>query len=163
MSRKEIQLPKLPELPRKFPLEDQISNALEKVISLADRDPILQAVNSLVEKIPIVREREFQTPWGTYKTPELYVPKVLPITVDGRQREAIKAAVMADVAGLIEKIPGLGAAAGPIVDSLEDNAMAKIQDTLTPEENTRFKSYDKVDPLAAVAMLRTLLRTKKES
>lgn len=160
--RRVLQLPKPPALPTKFPLEDEIGNMVEKVINLAEKDPVLGVVNRAIDSIPIVPERSFETPWGTYKTPELYIPKVLPITLDGRQREAFKAAVMADLAGLAEAIPFMGAAAKPLADSLEDTAMAKIQDTLTPEEKTQFQSYDKVDPLTVVAMVRTMVRTQRE-
>lgn len=162
MPRKILELPRLPALPTKFPLEDEFTGMVEKVISLAEKDPILGALNRVIESIPIIPEKEFQIPWGTYKTPEFYIPKVKPIQMDARQKEAFKAAVMTDLASLVKAIPGLGAVGEPIIDSISDTAYAKIQDTLTPEENKQFKSFDKVDPLSTVAMIRTWIRTQKE-
>ena len=159
--RKVLQLPQLPTLPDKFPLEDEFTGAMEKVISLAEKDPVLGAINRLIDKIPIVPEREFKIPWGTYKTPEVYIPKVHPIKMDDRQKEAFKAAAMQDLASLAKAIPFLGAASEPIVDSITDTADAKLQDTLTPEESSLFKSYNKVDPLSVVAMLRTMIRKRE--
>lgn len=162
MPRRELQLPPPPRLPDRLPFEDQVSRAVDRVLDLLERDPVRAVVNRLVDAIPVVREREYPTPLGTYKTPEFYVPKLSPAKMDGRQRQAFKAAVMTDVAGLIEAIPGLGALAKPLSDAVEDTAYAKIQDSLTPQENTWFKTFDKVDPLSVIAMLRTMVRTGKE-
>jgi len=160
--RKELMLPTPPRLPGKLPFEDGIARGVDRLLSIVEKDPILNGLNRIVERVPVVPERQFMTPWGNYKTPEFYVPKLSPARFDARQREAFKAAVMNDIASLVEKVPGLGAAAGPIADSMEDTAMAKIADTLTPEENKYFRSYDKVDPLSTIAMIRTMVRTQKE-
>ncbi len=163
MPRKVIELPiSPPRLPEKLPMEDAIGRAVDQVLSIVERDPLLGLVNGLVQKIPIIPERRYPTPLGTYKTPEFYVPKLTPARFDERQREAFKAAALVDLSALISKIPWLGAVAGPVADSVEDTAYAKIHDTLTPEEDSYFKSYDKVDPLSSIALLRTMVRTKKE-
>mgnify|MGYP001599049694 CR=1 FL=1 len=161
MPRREIQLPDLPRLPDKLPLEGTIGRGVDRLLSFMEKDQALNAVNRLIEKIPIVPEKSYTTPFGTYKTPEFYIPKLAPAKFDERQREAFKAAAIADIAGLVAMVPWLGALAGPIADSIEDTAMAKIQETLTPEENTFFKSYDKVDPLTTIAMIRTMVRTEE--
>lgn len=164
MPRKVIQLPELFRgLPEKLPFEDTISREVDRVLSIVERDPLLRLVNGLIGKIPIVTERRYPTPWGTYKTPEFYIPKLTPAKFDGRQREAFKAATMVDLSALISKVPWLGAIAGPVADAVEDTAYAKIHDTLTPEEDNYFKSYDKVDPLSSIAMIRAMVRTEKES
>ena len=46
--RKTLQLPQLPTLPTKFPLEDEFTGAVEKVISLAEKDPVLGVINRLI-------------------------------------------------------------------------------------------------------------------
>lgn len=163
MTRRIIEFPlSPPKLPEKLPGEDVISQGVERAFGLMERDPLLGLVNRLVEKIPVIPERSYITPLGTYKTPEFYIPKLTPARFDGRQREAFKAAVMNDLAALVEVIPALGALAAPIADAISDTSVAKIQDTLTPEESNYFRSYDKVDPLATIAMIRTMVRTQKE-
>lgn len=164
MPRRVIELPlKPPPLPEKLPLEDVVSRGVDQMISIMERDPLLNAVNRLIEKIPIIAEKTFPTPWGTYKTPEFYVPKLTPARFDVRQREAMKAATIVDLSSLISKIPWLGTFAAPIADAVEDTAYAKVHDTLTPEEDRLFKSYDKIDPLSSIAIIRTMVRTEKES
>lgn len=164
MARRKLQLPDLFQgLSDKLPFEDTISRGVDRVLAIVERDPLLRVVNGLIEKIPIVPEKQYPTPWGTYKTPEFYIPKLTPARFEGRQREAFKAATMVDLSSLIGKIPWLGAVAGPVADAIEDTAYAKIHDTLTPEEDTFFKSYDKVDPLSTIAMIRTMVRTEKET
>lgn len=163
MPRRQMQLPDLPAgLPDKLPLEDVISRDVDRILSIVERDPFLNLINGLIRRIPIIPEKRYPTPWGAYKTPEFYIPEITPAKFDGRQREALKAAIMTDLSSLVEMIPFLGAAAGPIADSIEDTAYAKIHDTLTTEEDGYFKSYDKVDPLSTIAMIRTLVRTQKE-
>lgn len=164
MPRREIRLPDLPlRLPEKLPLEDVVSRGVDQLFSIVERDPLLNALNRLVEKIPVIPEKTYPTPWGTYKSPEFYVPKLTPAKFDERQREAMKAATIVDISSLISKIPWLGTFASPIADAVEDTAYAKIHDTLTPEEDRLFKSYDKVDPLSSIAVIRTMVRTEKES
>lgn len=163
MSRKICELPDPPQgLPTGLPFEDLVSQGINKVLSIAEKDPVLNKINGLIRRIPIIPEKRYATPFGTYKTPEFYIPELTPAVFDERRREAVKAAIIDDLSGLIEKIPGIGAAAGIISDVIEDNAMAKIQETLTPEELEKFRSYDKVDPLTTVAVIRTMIRTQKE-
>ena len=164
MPRREIRLPDLPlRLPEKLPLEDVVSRGVDQLLSIVERDPLLNAVNRLIGKIPIIAEKTFPTPWGNFKTPEFYIPKLTPARFDARQREAMKAATIVDLSSLISKIPWLGTFAAPIADAVEDTAYAKVHDTLTPQEATYFKSYDKADPLSSIAMIRTMVRTEKES
>jgi hypothetical protein len=163
MARKVIEFPLgAPPMPDKLPGEDVVSRGVDKILSLMERDPILKGINRLVDKIPIVHEKTYHTPLGDFKTPEFYIPKLTPALMDERKREAIKASVLVDMSSLIAKIPYLGAAAGPAADAVEDTGYAKIHDTLTPEEDKFFKSYDKVDPLSTVAVLRAMVRTQKE-
>lgn len=163
MARRVIEFPLgPPPLPEKLPGEDIVSRGVDKILSLVERDPLLNALNRLVDKIPIVPEKAYRTPLGDFKTPEFYIPRLTPARMDERTREAFKASVLVDVSSLIAKIPWLGAVAGPAADAVEDTAYAKIHDTLTPEEDKFFKSYDKVDPLSTVAMIRTMVRTEKE-
>jgi hypothetical protein len=163
MPRRVIEFPlKPPPLPEKLPGEDTISRGIDQLFSLMERDPILGIINKLVEKIPIVPERQYRTPFGTMKTPEFYIPKITPARFDTRQREAFKAAVMQDMVSLVNLIPGVSDAAGPVLDAINDTADAKIQDTLNPEETRYFRSYNKVDPSSTVAMIRTMVRTQKE-
>jgi hypothetical protein len=164
MPRKVLELPvKPPPLPEKLPGEDTVSRGVNSVLNLIERDPLLGLVNRLVDKIPIIPEKTYVTPFGTLKTPEFYIPRITPAKFNEREREAFKAATMVDLSSLISKIPWLGTAAGPAADAVEDTAYAKIHDTLTPEEDKYFKSYDKVDPLATIAMIRTMVRTQKEA
>jgi len=163
MARRIIEFPiRPPKLPEKLPGEDAISQGVERALGLMERDPILGLVNRLIEKIPVIPERAYSTPLGNYKTPEFYIPRLTPARFDGRQREAFKAAVMNDLSALVEIIPTLGIVAAPLADAIGDTAMAKIQDTLTPAESQLFRSYDKVDPLSTIAMIRTMVRTQKE-
>ncbi len=157
----ELRLP-LVQLPDKLPGEDMLSRGVDKVLNLVERDPVLNTVNRVIEKIPIIREKSVSTPLGSFKTPEFYVPRLIPARMDARIREAFKAAALVDASSLISKIPWMGAAAAPVSDAVEDTAYAKIHDTLTPEEDTFFTSYDKADPLSTIAMLRTMVRIQKE-
>lgn len=163
MARKVIEFPwSSIGLPEKLPLEDQVTRGVDKALNLVEHDPILRAVNSVIDRIPVMPQKQIKTPLGTYKTPEFYIPKILPARMNDRQREAFKAAVLSDVGTLLCAIPGVGDVAEPIGHGLEDTAYAKIMDTLTPEEAEFYKSYDKVDPLSGVAMIRTMVRTQKE-
>lgn len=162
MPRRIIEWPEAPRLPSELPFEKVISREIEHVFSFMEKDPILKLVNGLVEKIPVIPERHYPTPLGTYKTPEFYIPKIEPARFDDRRREAFKAAVMSDLAWVVGLIPGVSDVAEPILHSINDTADAKIQDTLNPEEVKYFRSYDKVDPLSTVAMIRTMVRTDKE-
>ncbi len=163
MPRKQIEFPLgAPPMPEKLPGEDFISHGVDRVLALVEKDPLLKAVNYLVDKIPIVSEKTYRTPLGNFKTPEFYIPKISPAHMDERKREAFKAAVLVDVSSLVAKIPWLGTFAGPAADAVEDTAYAKIHDTLTPEEDKFFKSYDKVDPLSTISMIRTMVRTERE-
>jgi hypothetical protein len=163
MPRRIIQLPEIGKgLPDKMPFEDRVSGALNKVLNLTERDPVLTRLNKIIDRIPVVPEKKFPTPFGIYKTPEFYVPKLQPPTLDSRQWEAFKAALLQDVSSLLNAIPALGALAEPLTDLVSDTAQAKIQDTLNQAENDFFKNYNKVDPLSTVAMIRTMVRTHKE-
>lgn len=163
MERKTIQPPKWPTMPTKLPGEDQISAGVDRFLDFMEKEPIHKGINRVVEKIPIMPSSNIKTPLGTYKTPEFYVPKILPARFDTTHREAFKAAVLADAAELVQAIPFLGAAADPISHTLEDTAYAKISDTLPPQEFNLFKSYDDIDPLSVIAMIRTMVRTQRES
>ncbi len=163
MARKVIDLPlKPPPLPEKFPGEDAISRDVDRVLDLVEKDPLLNLVNKFIAKIPIVREKQFATPFGTYKTPEFYVPELTPAKFDTRRREALKASVMQDLVSVVGLIPGVSAAAGPVLDSISDMADAKIHEVLDPDEHKYFQSYNKIDPSSTVAMIRTMVRTQKE-
>jgi hypothetical protein len=163
MPRKTVAPPRLPVLPDHLPGEESISRSVDKFLDFMEREPLHKGINRLVDKIPIVPSTDFATPLGVYKTPEVYVPELQPARFDAKHREAFKAAVLSDVAELVDAIPFLGAAADPVSHTLEDNAYAKITETLTPQELTYFKSYDDVDPFSVIAMIRTMVRTQRES
>lgn len=163
MPRKVFELPIAPpRLPDKLPGEDAVSRGVDHVLNLMEKDPILGLVNRLVDKIPVITERQYATPFGTMKTPEFYVPRLTPARFEGEKREAFKAAVMQDVASLLGLIPGAEDVAQPILDAIYDTASAKIQDTLNPEELRFFRSYNKADPSSTVAIIRAMVRTQKE-
>jgi hypothetical protein len=163
MARKILQWPDLPKgLPTELPLESEVSRATDKLLSLMDRDPLLKAVNSLIDRIPIIPEKRYPTPLGEYRTPEFYIPKIEPAKFDGRQREAFKAAVMQDLVWLASLIPGVSDVAEPVLDAVNDTADAKINDALNPDERKYFRSYNKVEPSSAVAMIKTMVRVERE-
>ncbi len=162
MARPTLNLPDLPKLPDKIPGEAKIGRGVDKILNIMERDPLLKAVNALIEKIPIVPEKTFSTPLGTYKTPEFYLPKLTPARMDIRQREAFKAAVVVDISSVIDMIPGVGALAGVVANSMADTADAKIHETLNAKEDDYFTSYDKADPLSTIALMRAFIRTEKE-
>lgn len=161
----EIKLPQglvnaLGSIPDRMPFEDTIDRALDDAADKIASHPLMRKLEELHSRIPVVPSVEVGTPLGKIKTPELALPKPSPPEVDDRKKEAIKAAVADDLTGLIEKIPVVGAAAAPISDGLEDTFMAKIHDTLTPEEYELFKKKDKISPLTTLAMVDTLIRRK---
>ena len=92
MERKTIQPPKWPTMPTKLPGEDQISAGVDRFLDFMEKEPIHKGINRVVEKIPIMPSSNIKTPLGTYKTPEFYVPKILPARFDTTHREAFKAA-----------------------------------------------------------------------
>lgn len=162
MARREITLPDLPKwLPTKLPLEPVAARITDGICSIMRREPITNGINKIIEQIPIIPEKQYPTPFGTYKTPEFSIPELKLPTMDDRRREALKAAVIDDLSSLVEKIPVVGLAAGPISDAIEDTAMAKIHDTLTPKEYTWFLNYDKISPITTLAMLRALYRAER--
>lgn len=147
-------------LPSKLPFEDKIDKILSSAVQKIEKHPITGRLQEIKEKMPYIAETEITTPMGKFKTPEIRLPDFLPPKVDERRREAIKAAICDDFAGVIERIPFLGFAAHPISDLLEDMAMGKLHDTLTEEEFKQFKRFDKAIPSTTLALLMTFTRMR---
>jgi hypothetical protein len=151
---KEIKPLKPPPLPAKLPFEDSLDKLLNNLAKKAYDNPAVLKLKQVQEQMPYVAETEFPTPFGTIKTPELGLPKVVPPEIDERRREAVKSAIAVDLSGIAALIPAVG---DVIADVIEDTYGAKIKDTLTPEEFNLYTKYDKVGP-STLAMLRALLK-----
>ena len=158
MVQRQIKPPKPPPLPSTLPLENQIDRLLNKLASRIEKSAITQRMRQLEEQAPVIESVDFPTPFGTIQTPHLTIPVPVPPTIDQRRKEIVKAALADDLAGLVEKIPLVGALAWPIVDAVEDTYMVKVQELMTPDEWRTFREFDKVSPLTVAAVLRTFAK-----
>ena len=156
----EIRLPQglhqaLSKVPDRLPFEDTVDRALDSLAARLEGNRVTKKLREIHANLPTAPEIELPGPFGVLKAPPLELPAPPPPKIDRRAKDTVKAALLDDISGVIEKIPVVGAVAGVLSDSLEDTAMARIHDLLTPEEYARFKKKDKLSPLTTVAVLDT--------
>ena len=160
MAQRQIRPPKPLPLPSTLPFENQTDRLLSKLASTLEGTRFTKIMRALEARAPAIESIDFPTPFGKVRTPGLTLPVPVPPAMDQRRKEILKAALADDLAGLVEKIPFVGAFASPLADAAEDTFMAKLQDLLTPEEWSIFKEQDKVLPLTSAAALVTFTKTR---
>lgn len=143
-----------PRLPNTLPFEDRISAALDRLANSISRSPVSAKLRELSSQMPYIVETELSTPFGKVMTPELSMPALALPQIDGRKKEAMKAAIGTDLAQIIGLVPVLG---DVLADILEDTYAVKIRETLTPEEEKAYMHWDKLGP-STLAMMRTFAR-----
>ena len=158
MAQRQLRPPKPPPLPTTLPLENQVDALLNKLATTLEETRFTKMMRDLEARAPVIESIDFPTPFGKVRTPGLTLPVPVPPTMDQRRKEIVKAALADDLAGLVEKIPFVGAFAWPIADAVEDTYLVKLQELMTPEEWRTFKEFDKVSPLTVAAALRTFAR-----
>lgn len=152
-----IRPPRPPALPDTLPGEDRLDAALDRLASRLENSALVRRAKEIEDRLPSIESVEFPTPLGTIKTPALEPPTLVPPQIDERRREVLKAAALDDLAGLIAFIPVVG---DIISDPIEDTAMAKLHDTLTPQETIVFQNADKALPLTLLGALYTFSKVK---
>jgi len=139
----------------KLPLEDQIDSLLGSISNRLRSNSISRFILQFESILPQIPSKEVPTPLGTIKTPEIHLPTIMPPQIDYRRKLAIKAAVGADISGLLNMVPGIGTYLNPLADALFDTYYAKIVETMDPAEYKRFLEDDKVSPSTTLAALKT--------
>ena len=145
-------------VPSGLPFEGQVDRTLNSVAEKVSNSMPTRQLEKINKSLPYIPEIEVSTPLGRYHTPEFSLPSVKIPQLTLRDREAFKAAVLKDLSGLVEKIPGVGAVAGFMSDSLEDTGENKIYQLFTPEEFAYYARRDKATPLSTMAVIDTLRR-----
>lgn len=154
----EIRMPDI-KFPDKLPFESKVNKGVNKIVHAVNNFPLIRAINSIGDRLPYPGEVRMGTPLGDIRLPPLNLPRLEFPELEERHMQAVKAAIGQDLAYIPGLIPGVG---DVVADMIEDTFGAKIHETLTPEEFTTFKRWDKKSPLTTVAMIQTLVEEARK-
>ena len=135
----------------KLPLEDQVDAALNSLAERVAGSPLVKRLEDIHGRLPVIPERSLPTPFGTVRTPEIKPPEPVPPKIDGRRREAMKAAIAIDLSFIVAVVPVVGDAASDVVGDIYTEKLKRV---LTAEEFDLYIKYDRVGP-SSIALART--------
>lgn len=143
-------------IPSKLPFEDKVVDGINKVSRQFNNSKVIKSAIRVSSLIPKVRSFTIGGPQGKTPTPEFTPPIPYLPEISHNDRPFLKAAIMDDIAGLVEKIPGVGIYLGPVADMMEDTAIYRIQKSLTPQQLEYFQQRDRALPITTLAALDTI-------
>lgn len=143
----------------RLPFEEQMDRLLDRLSGAVRGSRLARRLQEWHDSLPTLPPRTIPTPLGRLTLEAINpLPEFIPPTLDARQKEAVKAAVAMDIAGLLGIVPVVG---DYVAEELEDLFTARLRGLLTPEEHALFEKFDKVNPLDTLAMMRAIVHAQK--
>lgn len=107
------------------------------------------------DKLRVLPERPFKTPFGPVHLPEIELPPLRPPKIDGHRAGQLRQALGADASDILGVIPVVGDILSRNVESMHLQA---IRDASTDEEFREYIKRKKLAPFDTLALARVYIK-----